>query len=174
MRRALAPVLAALVLAASATTALAGGKPEVIKNEQLPPEHYPADAICDFDVMIEWLVDTGQSIAFPAAADGTVRQIITGHLVTRVTNEESGASVVYNISGPGEFTFDGDVLQIRGGGPWLLYAFPGDAGGPGIWFTRGPVALEVDLTTGAWLSASKPSNTVDVCAALGGASAPDL
>lgn len=170
MRRVLVPILAALLLIASAVPALAG-KPEVVKNEPLPPEHYPAGLVCDFDLEIKSLVDSGQTITFPAADDGSVRQIVTGHLVVQVTNEETGASVVYNVSGPGKFRYVGDVLHIRGGGPWLLYAFPGDAGGPGVWFTRGQIAIEIDLNTGVWLSVSKPQNQVNVCALLGGASA---
>ena len=173
MRRVLAPGLAALILILTAIPVLAAGKPDIQKNEPLPPEFYPADVVCDFDLRIDWVVDTGHSITFPEGADGTVRQIVGGHLVTMITNEETGVSVTYNISGPGKFTYQGDILWISGSGPWLLYAFPGDAGGPGMWFTRGQVALQIDLTTGVWLSASKPRNIVDVCAVLGGSSAPD-
>ena len=174
MRRALAPLLAALLLVLSAVPTLAGGKPEFARNEPLPPEFYPADVVCDFDLRIDTLVDTGHSITFPAAGDGTVRSLVGGHLVAKVTNEWTGASVTYNISGPGKFVFDGDVLTIDGSGPWLLYGFPGDAGGPGMWFVRGQVGLVIDLTTGVWLAASKPRNLVDVCEVLGGHAAPDL
>jgi hypothetical protein len=174
MRRALAPLLAALLLLLTAVPTLAGGKPEFARNEPLPPEFYPAGVVCTFDLRIDYVVDTGHSITFPEAPDGSVRSLLGGHLVVTVTNEETNQSVTYNISGPGKFLFSGDVLTITGGGPWLLYGFPGDAGGPGMWFTKGPIVLEVDLNTGAWLSASKPGNIVDVCALLGGASAPDL
>lgn len=174
MRRALAPLLAVILLALMAVPTLAGGKPDKQQNEPLPPEFWPAGVVCDFDLRIDWVVDTGHSITFPPAADGTVRQIVAGHLVAMITNEEINQSVTYNISGPGKFLFDGDILTIQGSGPWLLYAFPGDAGGPGMWFTKGPVGLTIDLNTGVWLSASKPRNIVDVCAVLGGASAPDL
>ena len=173
MRRALAPLLAALLVMLSALPVLAAGKPEKTQNELLPPELYAAGIVCDFDLVIEYLIDTGHAITFPVAEDGTQRQNVGGHLVVRVTNSETGASVTYNISGPGKFLFHGEQLTIAGGGPWLLYAFPGDAGGPGMWFTRGRIGIEVDLNTGAWLAVSKPHNTVDVCAVLGGSSAAE-
>ncbi len=81
MRRALAPLLAVILLVLMAVPTLAGGKPDFAKNEPLPPEFYPAGAVCDFDLRIDWVVDTGHSITFPPAADGTIRQIVAGHLV---------------------------------------------------------------------------------------------
>lgn len=172
MPRTLVPsVLALLMILATAMPALATGKPDISRNEPLPPEFYPAGVVCDFDLTIETLVDSGRSITFPADEDGAVRQLIVGRLVMRVINEATEASLTLNVSGPGKFVYDGEVLHIRGGGPWLLYAFPGDAGGPGMWLTKGQVSLTIDLNTGSWLAVSKPHNTVDLCAALGGASA---
>ncbi len=173
MRRSLVPsVLALLIILATAIPALANGKPDIVPNEPLPPEFYPAGVVCDFDLTVEYLVDSGRTITFPPDDDGAVRQLIVGRLVMRVTNEETGASSTQNVSGPGKFVYDGEVLHITGGGPWLLYAFPGDAGGPGMWLTKGKVSITIDLNTGTWLAVSKPRNIVDLCAALGGASAP--
>jgi hypothetical protein len=169
MRRVLAPLLAALLLLISVVPVLAGGKPEFAKNEPAAPQFFAADALCNFAVRIDVLVDTGHSIAFPEADDGSARVLLGGHLVLLITNEETDASVTYNASGPGKFVFQGDRLSITGSGPWLLYPLVGDATGPGIWYTKGPVALEVDLTDGHWISASLTGNAVDVCAALGGA-----
>ena len=167
MRRALAPFLALGLLAFAALPALAGGKPEWAKNEPIDPFGFAAGEVCDFDLEIAIVLDTGHTITFPES-DGSQRVILGGNLVTTVTNLETDASVTLNISGPGKQLFHGDVLSISGGGPWLIWTFPGDAGGAGIWYTKGYVALEIDLNSGAVPSISLPHNSIDVCQLLGG------
>jgi len=171
MRRLVATLLAAALLILMAVPAAAAGKPTKTNNEPLPPELYAAGDVCDFDLMIEYIIDTGHVIEFPADDGGTIRQNLAGHLVSTVTNLENDRSVTYNISGPGKFFITGDTLLITGGGPWLLYAFPGDDGGPGMWYAKGKVSILVDLTNGQWLNLEKPRNNIDVCAVLGGAAA---
>ena len=167
MPRLLAIVGAIALLAASAAPALAGGKPVKAPEESQPPVTYPAGELCDFDLLFEDILNTSHSLTFPAADDGTQRVMFGGRIVLRLTNLETGASRVYNASGPGTFTF-GDSLIVTGQGPWLLYFFEGDADGPGVWYTRGKIRIEADLETGQIISANRPANTIDVCEQLGG------
>ena len=167
MSRILAVVGAIALVALSAAPVLAGGKPVKAPEESPPPVIYPAGELCDFDLLFEDILNTSHSLTFPAADDGTQRVMFGGHIVLRLTNLETGASRVYNASGPGTFTF-GDTLVVKGQGPWILYFFEGDADGPGVWYTRGPIRIEVDLETGHFISASRPANTIDVCEQLGG------
>lgn len=166
MRRALASLLVVALLAVAAVPAAAGGRPEKWTNEPIPLEVYEPGVLCPFTTTIEDLENTSHNILFPPTADGTQRMIGAGRIVLRVANADNGRSVTYNASGPGTFLVDGDLLTIAGQGPWLLYAFPGDAGGPGVWYVRGAFALEVDLVTGTWLALDLPHNVVDVCALL--------
>jgi hypothetical protein len=167
MPRLLAIVGAIALVAASAAPALAGGKPVKAPEEPPPPVTYPAGELCDFDLLFEDILNTSHSLSFPVADDGTQRVLFGGRILVRLTNLETGVSRVYNVSGPGTFTF-GDSLIVKGQGPWLLYFFEGDADGPGIWYTRGRIRLEVDLETGHIISAKRPPNTIDVCEQLGG------
>ncbi len=167
MPRLLAIVGAIALLAASAAPALAGGKPVKAAEESQPPVTYPAGELCEFDLLFEDILNTSHSLTFPAADDGTQRVMFGGRIVLRLTNLETGASRVYNASGPGTFTI-GDSLIVTGQGPWLLYFFEGDADGPGVWYTRGKIRIEADLETGQISSANRPANTIDVCEQLGG------
>ena len=170
MRRALAMVMALGLLASAALPVLAGGKPEWVANEPADPLEFAAGEVCDFDLRIADAVNTGHTITFPES-NGSQRVLGGGHLVTTVTNLESNEAVTLNISGPGKLVFRGDLLSLTGGGPWLIYLFPGDVGGAGLWFTRGAVALDIDLVSGAVVSLSLPRNSIDVCELLGGAAA---
>jgi len=167
MRHALATLLALGLLAFAALPAVAGGKPEWAANEPVDPFGFAAGEVCDFDLEIAFAVDTGHTITFPES-NGSQLVIGAGHLVITVTNLETNASVTLNISGPGKLLFQGDKLSISGGGPWLIFTFPGDAGGAGMWYTKGYVTLEIDLNSGAVPSLSLPHNSIDVCELLGG------
>jgi hypothetical protein len=167
MHRVLAVVGAIALVALSAAPALAGGKPVKASEESPPPVTYPAGELCDFDLLVEDILNTSHSLSFPAADDGTQRVLFGGRIVLRLTNLATGMSRVYNASGPGTFSF-GDTLIVKAHGPWLLTFFEGDAGGPGVWYTRGAMRVEVDLETGQVISASRPRNAIDVCEQLGG------
>jgi hypothetical protein len=167
MRGLFAAIGALTLVAMSAAPALAGGKPEKTLEESPPPVVYPAGELCDFDLLFEDIHNTSHALTFPVADDGTQRQLVGGHIVLRLTNLDTGLSRIYNASGPGTFRY-GDTLVVEGEGPWILYFFEGDADGPGVWYTRGKIRVEVDLDTGQITSASRPSNTIDVCEQLGG------
>ena len=167
MSRVLAVLGAIALVAVSAVPALAGGKPVKASDGSLPPVTYPAGEVCDFDLLYEDILNTSHSLTFPAGADGTERVLFGGRIVARLTNLDTDTSRVYNASGPGTFSF-ANTLTVMGHGPWLVTFFEGDAGGPGVWYTRGHMQVEVDLDTGQIISASRPPNAIDVCEQLGG------
>ena len=167
MPRVFALVGAIALVAVWAIPVLAGGKPVKAAEESQPPVTYPAGELCDFDLLFDDILNTSHSLSFPVADDGTQRVLFGGRIMLRLTNLDTGTSRVYNASGPGTFTF-GDTLVVKGHGAWLLTFFDGDAGGPGAWYTRGHIRVEVDLETGQVISASRPPNAINVCEQLGG------
>jgi hypothetical protein len=102
------------------------------------------------------------------APNGTKTIRITGRARAIVTNQATGASVSYNISGPGTLVFNpdgsfsGDVA-----GPNLLWttranSFPGV---PTISYTTGHVTFAV-VPSGVTTSYSLAGPRTDVCAVL--------
>ena len=170
MTRVLGVLAAILLILLSAAPVLAGSKPEKIPDVLADPQVFPAGEVCDFDLEMVVDLDKGKSIVFPPAEDGSQRILVSGHIVSTVTNLKTGKHATYNISGPGTFTY-GDTLKVDASGTWLFFNFAGDAGGPGMWLSTGESRLEIDLSDGHWLSFSPARNTVDVCASLGGAHA---
>jgi hypothetical protein len=172
MRRALTPLLVVGLLASAAVPALAA-KPEKAPNEPAPPTEFPAGSVCDFDLLLEVVLDTGHTITFPEV-NGLQRVNAGGHVVDRVTNLEGSASVTLNISGPGKLVFDynNGLLHVSGGGPWLTWVFPEDEGvDAGLYYSRGRISYTADLNTGLLTAIDLPRNTVEMCAVLGGAGA---
>jgi hypothetical protein len=85
-----------------------------------------------------------------------------------VTNVETGESMVVKVSGPGRFVPQEDgSLIITGGGHWLLFATATDPGGPGMWYTTGPVGVSIG-PDGLPASFDIGRDAVDLCEALAG------
>lgn len=135
------------------------------------PVPLPAGQFCQgFDARVTFQDFNQYIIRSSTASDGTVTLHITGRARATVTNQTTGKSVSYNISGPGTLvihsdgSFSGDLA-----GPNLLYtskvnSFPGV---PTISYTRGHVTFEVDRfgrTTSYSLAGG--SRQTDVCAVL--------
>jgi hypothetical protein len=134
-------------------------------KEPLPPPEdavYPAGLICPFPLGEEVLSNRGKSITF---SDGG--QLITGTLKERLTNLDTGESIDVNVSGPGTFTVEGNVLHVFGRGAWLLLATADDPGGPGALFARGHIRFDVDLLTGVPLNLEVRGTVRDLCEDLG-------
>ena len=99
------------LLAALPASAAAGGQPT---REFLPisPNTIELPDTCDFPVLLTVLENKEYLLSFPSG-----RQIISGNLVVSATNEDTGATVVINASGPahiavdGSFTAQGHFLQ---------------------------------------------------------------
>jgi hypothetical protein len=134
-------------------------------KEPLPPLEdavYPAGLICPFPLLEEVLVNRGKSITF---SDGS--QLVTGTLKERLTNLDTGESIVVNISGPGTFTVEGDVLHVFGRGAWLLLAVEGEPGGPGALLIHGHIRFDVDLLTNLPSNLQVRGTMRDLCETLG-------
>jgi hypothetical protein len=121
---------------------------------------------CAFPVEVNQLAD-GEYIQTFYDRDGNARlYLVTGVLKVTVTNADTGASLTLNVSGPGQFVDNPDgSTTASGGGPWLYWAFDGDATGAGMWYTRGYITFLIE-PDGSNPIAQLPPNTMDVCAAL--------
>ena len=75
----------------------------------MPPQFVlPAGAACEFDVGVDVLAN-GERYKLWFDRDGAPsRGLLTGRLVLQLTNLETDASVVLNVSGPGHDRFNAD------------------------------------------------------------------
>jgi hypothetical protein len=129
----------------------------------------PAAQYCgDFTVNVT-VTDFNQYIVRSTTApNGTVTMRITGRARAIVTNVATGASVSYNISGPGTLVFNSDgSFSGDVAGPNLLWttlanSFPGV---PTISYTTGHVTFAV-APSGLTTSYSLAGARTDVCAVL--------
>jgi hypothetical protein len=131
-------------------------------REDLPSESftYPVE-VCGFEVLQETTANKGKQLTF---SDG--RQLATGVLKLRLTNLETGESIVLNASGPGIFLTEGDVVTVRARGPWVIALLPGEPTGPGLFYYKGNTTFTVDTATGALTSITSTGTPRDLCAEL--------
>jgi hypothetical protein len=115
-----------VAVAAFAVAFVLGGNAMANPPTRVPTANQPVDLaagdVCAFNVHVQPVVDKEVSTSH-YDADGNLRWIgVTGSLVVRVTNTDSGASALVNISGPGRFTFlpDGTVM-LDATGNWLVF-----------------------------------------------------
>jgi hypothetical protein len=96
---------------------------------------YPAGKACPFAVQDEILIDNSYALFFPVDVNGDTRVIVTGHIVTRITNLDNGKSVIENVSGPTFLTFhpDGSFDAVLAGRAFIQL-YPTDS-------PAGPIAL---------------------------------
>jgi YD repeat-containing protein len=132
------------------------------------PEFIDFDAgeQCAFPILLHFIDNEGTATLFYDDEGNLVREIDSGHLSVVVSNEETGASVFYNISGPQMITYLSDGGQrIEFRGPGLFSLFPGDVNGPGLIRTLGNVIFTRDAS-GAITSISPSGQVIDVCTVL--------
>ncbi|HSM38690.1 MAG TPA: hypothetical protein VK838_05090 [Candidatus Limnocylindrales bacterium] len=100
--------LVALTIGLSLPSMAAAAKP---LNDSVPMrEHFvlPAGAACDFAVVVD-VQANGERYKLWLDADGSpTRGLLTGRLVLQLTNADTDASVVLNVSGPGHDRFNAD------------------------------------------------------------------
>ena len=125
-------------------------------REPLPTQQdvtFGAGEVCDFPVTLETLVNNQFVTTF---SDG--RQRVTGALKIRLTNVDTGQSLLVNASGPAWQTETETVLEVSTQGRLVLFPFAGDEPGPGIFLYRGNVHFEVEFASGRLtvLSATGP------------------
>lgn len=119
MTRLAALVVSALALALTgvATAAAPEGSYGPWEPTYQGPITAPAGAVCSFEVTAE-PVREDLRVRYHYDSIGNVDGYqATGQLIARITNTETGASVVRNLSGPGTVTFnpDGSYDAVAGG-----------------------------------------------------------
>jgi hypothetical protein len=159
MRQVLALLCVGIVTLAGAAAAFSAGplrEPLVFE-----PITFSAGEVCPFPVTIETVVNK------EILKDFGDHLIITGRLVAEVTNDDTGQSVVLNISGPAKVVFTEDAATQYGRGLGLNFFFPGDLGPEGaLLWTRGPM---IQRFSEDGLEVVRMAPVVrDVCAMLAG------
>ena len=90
-------------------------------REPLPVEDFVLTDHCTFDIFVEFVQNNEVLTTYYDKDGEVVRQSVTGSLQVRLTNQEAPEhSVLFNISGPGQYRFlpDGST-ELRGSGTWL-------------------------------------------------------
>jgi hypothetical protein len=162
-RRGSALLLAATtLLATAAPPAFAGGKPTV-SPVPFPPEGIllPGGVFCDADILVEAIRNTEKATTFPADANGNVVQIVTGQLWIEVTNLDSNASVVLNISGPIKYLIEPDGTTTA-----TLLGRSVPVQPPGLIVNSGRT-IQVTHPDGSSEILSRRGHVIDVCALVG-------
>lgn len=155
---------ALIVLAATAVAAAAAAARVPVDNESFT---LPGAPLCGFDVDVTVLSNNEQSTT-TTLADGTVIEKITGTLVERYTNLDTGATIVRNVSGPTTTTTrpDGTATFVGTGNNRLIFGPTSRAntGEPALVFTSGRVVVNfsANIATGFSLSGRRDN----VCALL--------
>jgi hypothetical protein len=151
MRRSLVRCL--LVLAAVAVVVPVGvaqARTPVLSEDlegQLPAER------CGFTITVG-VVTNNEYEDVTTLADGTTITKTTGHLVMSFTNDETGKTIVRNVSGPSTLTryldatgtFVASRTFVGGGRNWFVFG-PNSrdhSGEPGLFFTSGRVTIHGD------------------------------
>ena len=131
-------------------------------REFLPPapdETFPAGEPCEFPVTAETLQN---NVFITTFSDG--RQRLTGALKIRLTNAlDPDKSLIVNASGPGWQTETETMVDVVGQGRWVLFQFPGDEPGPGIFLYRGQVHFVFDFATETLTVLSSTSPPRNLC-----------
>jgi hypothetical protein len=127
------------------------------------------EGVCDFPVLGQDVVNKLVITDFFDRDGNLVRETGTGQIVERVTNLETGKSLVKNISGPGTFTFDETGATLVATGIWLFGFFPGQIAGSdeGIfWFTSGRFVWRFSFLDETWTLLSHTGTIQEGCALL--------
>lgn len=165
MRRALTFIAPLALLLAAVSPAAAA--PPTREDQQPFSFDYAAGEVCDFDLRVETVVITSKTVTF-SRHDGAFRQISTGHIVERVTNLDTAASLTLDSSGPAKVTINaaGHVVLSFGGASVLPF-FDGDVTGRGLLLIKGGGAeFEIGDDGFFFVRADMPAHVVDLCAAL--------
>jgi hypothetical protein len=120
MLRGLTAVSLVTLLGLCFTAAAIAGGPT---RTPLDNEEFTVEGVCPFPVT---LTPRAGGEILKEFSNG--RAMVNGRLVARVTNDDTGASIAVNVSGPATFVFRGDSVGVRTRGRGLLFFFPGELG----------------------------------------------
>ena len=160
MRRLL--MAAAAAVAIILAPAAAQGTPPT--REPLAAEDFVLTDHCTFDIQVEFVQNNEMLTTFFNADGDVVRQSVTGALKVQLTNLEAPEhSVLFNISGPGQYRFlpDGST-ELSGAGTWLHLFI---ANRPGeLLLMHG--SFTVNISDEGFFLTELPNNVQDACALL--------
>ncbi len=156
-RLALTGGMAAALLVITAPATLAG-KPVTEPQEYPDQITFEPGETCDFAIVVDFLANKEQVKTF--TSNGWDRSFISGRLVVRLTNPESGASRVFNISGPGPTVLHDD-------GSYTIY-YDGNSiiFGPGFMIATSGPAWQDYAADDSLTNTHVSHQAVDVCAAI--------
>jgi hypothetical protein len=165
--RALATAIGTLVFLVAASPAGADTKRQPVGFPTPNPFELTAPDYCNFNLLVE-VVTTNEYFTATQNADGPTTQKFTGSAFVTVTNETTGKTLPYNISGPGTETFyPNGAFTADLAGPELLWTTHANSydGVPTLSYTTGHVTFSVDQT-GKTTAYHLDGHRTDVCAAL--------
>jgi hypothetical protein len=156
---------AAGIIAAAAPLAGAAGPTRQPTNNQ--PGVLPAGSACAFAVGVGIVTDRETTTTWPVDRNGDVRSHVNGTLVLSLTNQDTGATIVVDASGPGDFVTHADGSHdITFLGNSVLIVPPGGSRPtPDSIITSGR-AVEHDTPDATASLASVSGRTQDVCQEL--------
>ena len=150
-------VVVAALLAPSALAQKPVKEPVVLE-----PIEFAAGEVCPFAVRLEAIGNKQQMKTFPSG-----RVMITGRLITRVTNLATNRSMVVNTSGPVTMTeLENDRIRIVGRGRNIVFSFERDVTGAALLLTTGRGVSILDLATDTVVSYQHQGRAIDLCARL--------
>jgi len=149
-----------------ATQLAASGKPT---REPIPDDAQrfdaPAGVVCSFELAGDPVANNEFVTTFPARPNGDIVVLVTGRLVDRLSNVETGESITLNISGPLRFTFHPDgtgTTELLGRS--VVFLFPNN-GGPSTFLNAGRTVFTFAPGEPAILVFVR-GHQEDICAAL--------
>jgi hypothetical protein len=127
----------------------------------------PAGVVCPFEVTAE-PVREDLRVRYHYDADGNVDGYeASGQLIGRITNDETGASVVRNLSGPGTVTFNPDgSYDAEVSGDFLVFFLAQDSPSNELLLLSGHTVLH-GAPSGEKTLVSSSGQTENLCNTLG-------
>ena len=165
--RTLSTAIGTLMFLVAASPAGAGTKRQPVGFPSPNPFVLTAPDYCDFNVLVD-VVSTKEYFTSTLNADGSTTLKVTGSAFVTVTNEATGKTLSYNISGPGTETFyPSGAFSADLEGPELLWTTHANSydGVPTLSYTTGHVTFSVDQY-GKTIAYHLDGHRTDVCAAL--------
>lgn len=158
----LAPIVLVLVLASPVSAA-----PPTKEPQQAFSVDFAPGEVCAFAVRQETTEISAKTITFDRH-DGAFRQALSGRIVERITNLETGASVIRKSSGPAKVSINAaGHLEIKFGGSSVVPFFEGDVTGATLlYITGGGATAEVGDDGFFFIRVDLPAHVEDLCATL--------
>jgi hypothetical protein len=118
----LSVIVVAVAIAPAASTAAADGSYGPWEPASQGPITAPAGVVCSFTVTAAPVLQNFRVRYHYDAAGNVDGYQATGQLIARITNDETGTSVVRNLSGPGTVTLYPDgSYDASAGGNFLIF-----------------------------------------------------